>query len=59
MYNIMNQSGKTAYNLLELIADSREDIADLPTTCTPGSTCLVIEDSSVWVLGSSNEWKEI
>ena len=29
------------------------------TNFTPGSTCLVLEDSSVWMLGNDKKWHEI
>ena len=46
---------------MELQVDKLEDIATLPKSpaCTSGSTCLCIEDSSVWALGNDNEWHEI
>ena len=37
----------------------REDLAKLPTGDGAGSTCIVIEDSSVHMLDSKGQWKEI
>ena len=31
----------------------------LPTNCSAGSTCIVIENSSVWMLGTDKEWHKI
>lgn len=43
----------------DIVADSLSDINTLPTDSAPGSTCLVLEDSSVWVLGSDRVWHEV
>lgn len=61
MYSITAQSGNVSSYVMEFQADKLEDIATLPKspTCLPGSTCLCIEDSSVWMLGNDNEWHEI
>lgn len=48
--------------VIEFVADSPNDIKNLPThmpQCAPGSTCLCISDSSVWMLGSDRIWHEI
>lgn len=61
MYSITAQSGNTSSYIMEFQVDKIEDLVGLPKspTCSSGSTCLCIEDSSVWVLGSDNEWHEI
>ena len=47
--------------LTSLQADTRADIETLPIApeVALGSDCLVIEDSSVWLLNSENKWKEL
>ena len=47
------------YNILQYCCDTREDLAKLPTEDGAGSTCIVIEDSSVHMLNSEGQWKEI
>ena len=47
------------YNILQYCCDTREDLAKLPTGDGAGSTCIVIEDSSVHMLNSEGQWKEI
>ena len=47
------------YNILQYCCDTREDLAKLPTGDGAGSTCIVIEDSSVHMLDSKGQWKEI
>ena len=59
MINYTSQNGDVQYNIVELIADTSADIVDLPKNCAPGSTCLVIEDSSVYMFGGDLEWHEI
>ena len=46
---------------IEKQVDKLEDIATLPKspTCASGSSCLCLENSSVWKLGDDNEWHEI
>lgn len=57
MFKITSQTVVT----VEITADAREDIQDIPTTYGMGSTVFVIEDSSVWMLsgGDTPEWKEL
>ena len=41
------------------IVDTREEISNVPTDCEVGSSCIVLEDSSVWILNTQHQWKEI
>ena len=59
MYNITRQGNTDQYNLMSYMCDNRADIETLPTDCGTGSTCIVIEDSSVWMLGTDKTWKEL
>ena len=48
-----------AYNM-EIQCDTREDLEALPEDkFYPGSTCLVLEDSTVFRLGRDNIWHEL
>lgn len=53
-------TGQSAINV-EITADKREDIQDIPTTYGMGSTIFVIEDSSVQMLGGGDnpQWNEL
>ena len=57
-YVITNQ--KPGY-LKSFQVDTRLDVMDLPVApeTALGSDCLVIEDSSIWLLNSENIWKEL
>ena len=60
MYNIKQQGDTVQNGIIEYVADTREDIKEIPTNLgQQGSTCLVIEDSSVWILGSDKKWHEL
>ena len=59
MYSIKQQGDTVQTYVIEAVADTRADIASLPTTWAVGSTCLIIEDSSVWILGNNLIWQEL
>ena len=59
MYNIIRQGDADQNNILQYCCDTREDLAKLPTGDGAGSTCIVIEDSSVHILNSEGQGKEI
>lgn len=50
MFKIVNQNAVT----VEIVADTREDVQDVPITYGMGSSIIVIEDSSVWMLGGGD-----
>ena len=45
--------------VVEIIADERTDIDTLSTDHAPGSSCLVVEDKSTWVLAPEGHWIEL
>ena len=57
MYNIISQNGDIQGYLTEYVADTESDIKDLPINITPGSVCIVIETSNVYILGNDKIWK--
>ena len=60
MYSIKQQGDTVQNGIMEFVADTRSDIDAIPVdNWEMGSTCLVIEDSSVWILGSDKKWHEI
>lgn len=60
MYNIKQQGDTVQNGIIEFTADTRADINEIPTAnWVMGSTCLVIEDSSIWILGSDKKWHEL
>lgn len=59
MYNITQQGDSVQYGVIECICDTRADIQNLPTDWQAGSSCLVIADSSVWMLNNQGVWQEL
>lgn len=59
MYAQTKSKDTTSPNVVELVADTAADIETLPTYYAPGSTCIVIEGSRVFMLNNQHEWKEL
>ena len=59
MFSIIKENNKTQYSLTEYIADKESDVENLPITCLPGSTCIVIETSEVYILNTQHKWKKL
>jgi len=59
MYKIYKNGDTTTAHVQEYVADTPADIAELPTDMEPGSTCLVISNSAVYMLGNDKQWHEI
>lgn len=59
MYNITKTADRTAAYIMELIADTEEDVASLPTHYAPGSTCIVVSPASVYILNSKKKWVKL
>lgn len=58
-FYMTKQSNRNDYNLCEYIADTVDDVKDVPTTAATGSILFVIEGSIVYMLSNKKEWKEI
>lgn len=58
-YRPMDNSGKTVYDLNSYVADTEADVAKIPTNNAPGSTCIVIETSDVYMLNTDKKWKKL
>lgn len=59
MISVTANGSNVQSSIVEFTADELNDINNLPTNVGQGSTCLVIEDSSVWMLSSDKTWHEI
>lgn len=56
----VTQQGDTVENYqLAFVADSVDDVKDLPTDAPMGSTCFIIDNSTVYMAKSDGTWKEI
>lgn len=58
-YSSYQNSDNIAPYYAALIADTTDDVDGLPVEFAPGSTCIVIEDSSLWILGNDKIWHQI
>ena len=58
-YSIIQQGDTVDTYIMEVMVDSKADIDTLPVDWKSGSSCLVLEDSSVWMLGNDKVWHEI
>lgn len=58
-YTQVKSADTTTPYVVELVADSDSDIISLPTTFSPGSTCIVVASSNVYMLNNQKEWKPL
>lgn len=58
MINIREQGGQQKAYVTEFTVDKEDEITNLPKypQTARGSTCICIEDSSVYILNGENEW---
>ena len=59
MYRIISNGEDVQQNVVEIIVDELAEVTTLPTYFNPGSDCIVLEDSSVWMLGNDKVWHEL
>lgn len=59
MYSLYANDDDVAYGIQKFILDTEEDIKTLPTQVRAGSSALVIETSSVYVLNHQQQWIKI
>ena len=58
-YRITSNGSNIQSDVVEVVVDTAADIDDLPTTFGIGSDCIVLEDSSVYMLGNDRTWHEL
>ena len=59
MINVIKQNEHVSVYVTEFVADTEDDIKDLPTDpkeVYPGSTCIVVATSNVYMLNNNKEW---
>ena len=59
MFTVMKNADTTQSSVVEIVADTLEDINNLPTNYGIGSDCICLEDSSVWMLGNDKQWHQL
>lgn len=58
-YQIISNGSNIASSVVELVVDTLADMDDVPTTFGIGSDAIVLEDSSVYILGNDHVWHEL
>lgn len=60
MINITSNGGKDSAYKMSYIADTEDDIKDLPTQdIAAGSDCLCIATSEVYIFGGDEQWHKL
>lgn len=57
MFNVVRSGDTDSYGVVSYMADTPDDVPNLPTTDEQGSTCAIISNADVYVLNSKKEWK--
>ncbi len=59
-YKVIQNGNNIQSKVVEVVADTRSDIEDLTLEDSEvGSTCVVLEDGSVWMVGNDKIWHEL
>lgn len=58
-YKITVNGNNIQSSVVEIIADTVADVDSLPTDVGIGSDCIVLENSSVFMLGNDLTWHEL
>ena len=59
MFTVTANGDNIQSSVVEIVADNLTDITNLPTTFGAGSSCIVLENSSVWMLGNDKAWHQL
>ena len=59
MYRLYKQNDDVAAYVSEFVADTADDVKDLPTSVYPGSTCLITSTSDVYILNAQKKWVKL
>lgn len=58
MYFVTKNADRSSAYVTELVADTDADVKDIPVDLyDPGTTCIVIDNSTVYMLNTQKEWK--
>ena len=58
-YRVIANGEDVQSGVVEIVADTLADVSTLPINYSAGSDAIVIENSSVWMLGNDKQWHEI
>lgn len=56
---LTSNRNNTSYGVNSYVADDETDIKDLPVDVQPGSACIVVNPTSVYMLNTKQEWVKL
>ena len=56
MIKLISQSGQKTYGVNEYVVDDREEINEIPRSCSMGTTVLVINEKTVYIKNGAGKW---
>lgn len=59
MISIMANGEDIVQGIKQYVADTPDDIANLPTRDHAGSVCFVVSNGAIYMLNNKKEWVEI
>lgn len=59
MITITSQNGDIRYNVVEFVLDTINDIPNLPTDVSAGSTAFVISTGDCYMFNSEGSWVKL
>ena len=59
MYSLYANDDNITYGVKKFIIDTEANVEELPTNVKPGSSALVLSNSSIWVFGFDEKWSKI
>ena len=59
MYGVTANGDNIQSGVTEFVVDKLTDVDTLPTNIGAGSSCIVLENSSVWMLGNDGKWHQL
>ncbi len=60
MISIIRSNDNTAPYVTEFVVDKESDVTDISVkSCAPGSTCIVTENGSVYILSPKRIWVKL
>lgn len=58
-YKVISNGVNIQSSVVEIVVDTLAELDDVPTDFGVGSDCIVLENSSVWMLGNDRKWHEL
>ena len=58
-HKVISNGNTIQSSVVEIVVDTEEDVAELPTDVGVGSDCICLETSEVYMLGNDKTWHKI